>query len=184
MHIFSNTTDCLRRFYNRYIKNQFDKCKLQEHVKLISFWFSCQRGNPSLKYLPSVFKTCLDLFAVRYNANVNVLDHQKFSDHYSFSLSFPIKRNLDEGLATFRETSLMKSSDLVDKFFLLNHRLKDFKISSTMNVMTNFICFFKTQSRKKHLLCSEKLYQFKRAKRQLEKEIKTAKKLIYFHQIQ
>ena len=116
--------------------------------------------------------------------SVNVLEHQKFSDHYPFSLSFAIKRNLDEGFETFRETSLLKSSDLVDKFFLLNHRLKDFKISSTMNVMTNFICFFKTQSMKKHLLYSEKLYQFKRAKRQLEKEIKTAKKIFYFHQIQ
>ena len=65
------------------------------------------------------------------NANVNVLEHQNCSDPYRVSFNFLIKK-LDKGLENVRDMSFSKSSDLVDKFlFLLNHRLKDFKISNT-----------------------------------------------------
>ena len=73
--------------------------------------------------------TCLDHFEVTDidKANVDVLEHQEFSDHYSISLSFPIKQKLEEGFEIFRGTSFSKSSDVVDNFlFMLNHRLKNF----------------------------------------------------------
>ena len=48
----------------------------------------------------SVIKTCLDHFTVRDidKANVNILEHQEFSDHDPYSLSFSNKQKLEEGL--------------------------------------------------------------------------------------